>query len=142
MAPFARPLLLLATLAAATSGMARDAEVVRQFDGTWDTVLTCPDADGALGFVFHFASTVKDGLLRGGKGRKDQPGWFQLEGPIRADGSAILLADGLVGAAPFAVGQRPAGTAYAFHVTSRFGDRAGTGTRVEGRPCTVTFTRE
>jgi len=134
-------LLLLGTVSMGVSGLACAAEAVGPFDGTWDTILTCPDSHGALGFVFHFPSVVKDGLLHGEKGQKDHAGWFQLEGRIQADGSASLLADGLVGAASFAVGQRPAGSAYSFHVTGRFSDASGTGTRVEGRPCSVSFSR-
>ena len=121
---------------------ARADDVVRRFDGTWDTILTCPNSNGALGFSYHFDSTVKDGLLHGEKGDKGQPGWLQLDGKIPVDGSASLYAEGLVGAAPYAVGQRPKGTQYGFHVASMFTDRSGTGTRVEGRPCSVTFMKK
>ena len=131
--------LLLALMGLNT---ARADDVVRRFDGTWDTILTCPNSNGALGFSYHFDSTVKDGLLHGEKGDKGQPGWLQLDGKIPADGSASLYAEGLVGAAPYAVGQRPKGTQYGFHVASMFTDRSGTGTRVEGRPCTVTFMKK
>jgi len=41
------------------------------------------------------------------EGTKGEPGWLQLNGKILGDGSADLFADGLVGAAPYAVGQRP-----------------------------------
>jgi len=44
------------------------------------------------------------------EGTRGQPGWLQLDGRILDDGSADLYAKGIVGAAPFAVGQRPAGT--------------------------------
>jgi hypothetical protein len=121
---------------------ARADDVVRKYDGTWDTILTCPNSNGALGFSYHFDSTVKDGLLHGEKGDKGQPGWFQLDGKIPVEGSASLYAEGLVGAAPYAVGQRPKGTQYGFHVASMFTDRSGTGTRVEGRPCSVTFMKK
>jgi hypothetical protein len=45
-------------------------------------------------------------------------------------------------AAPFAVGQRPAGTRYGYHVEARFADDTGEGHRVEGRPCSLTSSRE
>ena len=130
-------LLVLAAL-----GTARAEDVVRRFDGTWDTILTCPNSNGALGFSYHFDSTVKDGTLHGEKGDKGQPGWFQLDGRIPEDGSASLYAQGLVGAAPYAVGQRPKGTQYGFHVAGTFTEKSGTGTRVEGRPCSVTFMKK
>jgi hypothetical protein len=113
----------------------------RPFDGTWDTVLACENAAGAMGYSFRFPSVVKDGMLHGEKGAKGKPGWLQLDGKLFPDGTAKLYVDGLVGASDFAVGRRPAGTSYGYHVEARFTDRTGTGKRVEGRPCSVTFTK-
>ena len=126
------PLLLAFALAlgAATS-----------FDGTWDTVLSCENASGAMGYSFKFVSVVKDAVLHGEKGDKGKPGWLQLDGKIASDGSADLYADGLVGAKEFAVGRRPAGTRYGYHIDAKFSGDSGAGKRVEGRPCSVTFTR-
>jgi hypothetical protein len=126
--------LLLAVVAGA-------ADVSRRFDGVWDTVVSCSNSNGALGYSFQFPSTVKDDVLHGEKGTQGEPGWLQLDGTIQRDGSANIYADGLVGAAPFAVGQRPAGTAYGYHIDAKFSDTSGQGTRVEGRPCTATFTK-
>ena len=134
--------MLPLTLVIGLAGAAHAEEQAHRFDGTWDTVLTCPNSNGALGFSYHFDATVKDGVFHGQKGEKGEPGWFQLDGRIPEDGAASLYAEGLVGAAPFAVGQRPKGTQYAFHVASMFGEKSGTGSRVEGRPCTATFTRK
>ena len=113
----------------------------RQFDGVWDTVVSCVNLAGALGYSFRFPSIVKDGLLHGEKGAKGEPGWLALDGKILRDGSSDIYADGIVGAAPYAVGQRPAGSKYGYHVDSKFGDQSGTGKRVEGRPCSVVFTK-
>jgi hypothetical protein len=134
-------IVLLVTALTATSA-ARAADAVRKYDGTWDTVLSCSNSNGALGFSYHFDATVRDGLLHGEKGDKGQPGWFQLDGRIPDDGAASLYGEGLVGAAPFAVGQRPKGTQYGFHIASVFTEKSGTGSRVEGRPCSVTFTKK
>ena len=111
------------------------------FDGVWDTVLSCSNSNGALGYSFEFDSVVKNGVLHGEKGTKDQPGWLQLDGNISPDGSASLYVKGRVGAALFAVGQRPAGTEYGYHVEAKLTTASGTGHRVEGRPCTVVFTK-
>ncbi|HUA88532.1 MAG TPA: hypothetical protein VL994_03815 [Steroidobacteraceae bacterium] len=111
------------------------------FDGNWNTVLSCENARGALGYSFEFVSVVKDDVLHGEKGSKGEPGWLTLDGKLAADGAATLYASGLVGAAPYAVGDRPAGTAYGYHVEARFAGDSGTGHRVEGRPCQVSFTR-
>ncbi len=119
----------------------RAAAATHDFDGTWTTVLSCENAHGALGYSFEFPSSVSAGVLHGEKGTRGQPGWLTLDGTIAADGEATLYASGLVGAAPYAVGDRPAGTAYGYHVAAHFAATAGTGHRVEGRSCTVSFTR-
>ena len=113
-----------------------------RFDGTWETIVSCENAAGALGYSYKFSSLVKDGALHGEKGTKGKPGWFQLEGKVLADGEAKIYADGLVGASEAAVGHVPAGTQYGYHVDAKFSEEAGTGKRVEGRPCTVRFSKK
>lgn len=113
-----------------------------RFDGTWDTTVSCSNASGALGYSFQFSSTVKDGVLHGEKGGKGKPGWLRLQGNIQPDGTAKIYAKGLVGAQEYAVGRRPAGTEYGYHIVGKFSDKEGTGKRVEGRPCEVTFARK
>ncbi len=112
------------------------------FDGTWSTSLSCENSSGAQGYSFEFPSVIKVDALHGEKGIKGQPGWLQLDGKILPDGSAVVYAVGLVGAAQFAVGQRAAGTQYAYHLDTKFSGSTGTGHRTEGRPCTVAFTKE
>jgi hypothetical protein len=114
-------------------------EAKGRFDGIWDTVLSCPNSNGALGYSFEFQAVVTQGVLHAEKGNKGEPGWLQIDGTIAADGSASLYAAGLVGAAPFAVGQRPAGSQYGYHIDTRFTDTAGEGHRVEGRPCSLSL---
>ena|ERR1700733_10993572 len=132
-----RALPLVVAFAFAVAAPAAD----DHFDGTWDAVLSCENAAGALGYSFKFPSMVKNGALHGEKGTKGKPGWLQLDGKIVADGSAKIYADGLVGAAEAAVGHRPAGTQYGYHIEAKFSDDSGTGKRIEGRPCTVEFTK-
>jgi hypothetical protein len=112
------------------------------FDGTWDTTVSCSNAAGAMGYSFQFSSTVKGGELRGEKGDEGKPGWLQIQGNIQPDGTAKLYAKGLVGAQEFAVGHRPAGTPYGYHIEAKFSDKEGSGKRVEGRPCEVTFVKK
>lgn len=112
-----------------------------RFDGTWNTVLSCDDAVGALGYTFRFASVVKDGVLHGEKGTKGKPGWLQLDGKILSDGSAKIYADGLVGSSENAVGQRSAGSPYSYNIDATFSEESGAGKRVEGRACRVTFAK-
>jgi hypothetical protein len=118
------------------------AESASRFDGAWDTIVSCPNSNGALGYSFEFPSVIKEGVLHGEKGTKGQAGWLQLDGPIAPDGTGNLYASGLVGAADMAVGHRPAGTQYGYHVDVQFTPDAGKGQRVEGRPCTLSFTKK
>jgi hypothetical protein len=120
---------------------ARAAEPSRRFDGAWDTILSCANSNGALGYSFEFVSMVKNGVLHGEKGEQGKAGWLTLDGSILEDGSANLYVQGLVGAAPYAVGGRPAGSAYGYHLDSKFSESSGNGTRVEGRPCNATFAK-
>jgi len=113
----------------------------KRFDGDWDTTLSCPNSNGALGYSFKFSATVKNGVLHAQKGTKGEPGWLQIDGSIAADGNTNLYANGLVGAAEAAVGHRPAGTQYGYHIEAAFTESQGKGHRVEGRPCSVEFAR-
>jgi hypothetical protein len=128
-------------LAIVFAGPVTDARADGRFDGAWTTIVSCTNLDDALGYSFEFPSTVRDGVLHGEKGIKSAPGWLQIDGTIHPDGSAQLYADGLVGAPQFAVGARPAGTQYGYHINAKFAGGAGSGNRVEGRPCTVTFSK-
>jgi hypothetical protein len=121
---------------------ARADETSKRFDGDWDTILSCPNAAGALGYSFEFPSRIKGGVLHGEKGVRGEPGWLQLDGAIAADGRGNIYANGLVGASEAAVGHRPAGTQYGYHLDVEFTDASGKGHRVEGRPCTVSFARK
>jgi hypothetical protein len=132
---------LLCVLIAYSSEM-RAGEKSKEFDGDWDTILSCPNFDGALGYSFEFPSLIKEGVLHGEKGVKGEPGWLQLDGAIPPDGRANIYANGRVGASEAAVGHRPPGTQYGYHVEVEFTETSGKGRRVEGRPCTVTFTRK
>jgi hypothetical protein len=129
-------LLLMNSLAAQAPTKANTA-----FDGTWDTVISCPDTQGALGFSFRFDSVVKNGELHGEQGTRGRAGYQELNGSLVQDGISHLLVNGLVGASQFAVGNRPAGTQYAYRVEAKFHGDQGTGKRTQGRPCDLTFHR-
>jgi hypothetical protein len=138
MEPDRMRLLILAAFIATAGATAASSD----FEGTWNTVLSCENTSGAMGYSFRFPSVVKRGVLHGEKGAKGKPGWLQLDGKIESDGSAKLYADGLVGASDAAVGHRPAGTQYGYHIEAQFSAASGTGKRVEGRACSVTFSRK
>jgi len=120
---------------------ARAEDDAKRFDGTWDTTVSCTNTTGALGYSFEFPSQVKDGVLHGEKGQTGKPGWLQVDGKVLPDGSMKIYAKGLVGAKEYAVGQRPAGSAFGYHIEGKFSPKEGSGKRVEGRPCEVTFVK-
>jgi hypothetical protein len=120
---------------------ARADESPARFDGVWTTVVACAATDGAVPYSYEFSSTVKDSVLHGEHGIKGAPGWLQLDGRIMPDGSAAISAHGLVGKERAALGERPPGTPYRYQIDARFSDQSGTGHRVKGRTCTVSFSR-
>ena len=67
---------------------------------------------------------------------------MQLDGPIAPDGKGSIYASGRVGAAEMAVGHRPPGTEYGYHVDVQFTGNRGKGNRVEGGPCSVSFAKK
>jgi hypothetical protein len=117
-------------------------ESANRFDGEWNTILSCPNSNGALGYSFEFPALIKQGVLHAEKGTRGEPGWLQLDGPISPDGTGSIYASGLIGAAEMAVGHRPPGTQYGYHVDVQFTADSGTGHRLEGRPCTVVFAKK
>jgi hypothetical protein len=112
------------------------------FDGTWDTILSCSNRPGVLGFSYRFSAIVKDSVLHADHGPKGQPGWLQIDGKIQPDGKASFYANGLVGAAEAAVGHLASGTEYGYHIDAKFSCDEGTGQRVEGRSCDLSFRRK
>jgi hypothetical protein len=121
---------------------ARADEPQTRFDGVWTTTVACAPAASALPYTYEFSSTVKHGVLHGERGVKGAPGWLQLDGHILPDGSADLSARGLVGKERVALEQRPAGTPYTYRIDARFAENSGTGHRVQGRSCTVSFSKK
>jgi hypothetical protein len=112
-----------------------------RFDGTWTVTVACaPLAEGAAAYKFDFVAQVKDGFLRGEQGAEGTPGWLRLQGPIPADGSATLDAQGLTGDAKYSGIKE--GTPYSYHVEARFDGDRGNGRRLERRACDLRFVRQ
>ena len=113
------------------------------FDGNWATTLSCSNIRDALGYNFHFMSTVSNGVLHGVYGSPGQPVSLQIDGNIGPDGQSRLLAQGHTGSKEFVPGRdTPRGTPYSYFVDAHFSASFGNGTRVEGRPCTIQFARQ
>jgi hypothetical protein len=116
---------------------------VSRFDGRWRVLVECTRHDGgALGYRVDLFADVKDGWLRGEFGTPGNPGWLLMEGAIRADGNALLIAKGLTGDPRYNVRSEATGTPYGYQVRARFDAQSGSGVRMQVRPCGVTFARQ
>jgi hypothetical protein len=132
---------LLAALGLAISPDASPAE--GRFDGTWITTVSCAAVRDALGYSYRFASEVREGSFHGLHGTEGEAGSLLIEGKIGDDGSARLYADGRTGSKEYVPGRdTPRGTEYGYHIAAHFRASTGTGTRIEGRPCTFEFEKE
>jgi hypothetical protein len=115
----------------------------QRFDGKWLTTVSCPNVRDALGFSFQFVSTVKDGVLHGLHGTEGEPGSLQIDGTIPPDGNASLYAKGRTGSKEYVPGRdTPRGTEYGYNIEAHFDGSTGTGTRLEGRPCSLKFAKQ
>jgi hypothetical protein len=115
----------------------------KRFDGKWQTTVSCEPLRGALGFSYRFPSVVKDGSFYGLHGTKDQPGYLIINGTIGDDGVGKLYAEGMTGSKQFVPGTDTAqGTEYGYHINSQFDEKHGTGTRIEGRHCSLEFEKQ
>jgi hypothetical protein len=115
----------------------------QRFDGDWQTTVSCASARDALGYSFRFISTVKGGVLHGLHGTQGDASSLQIDGRIGDDGVANLYAVGHTGSKEFVPGRdTPRGTEYSYSIDAHFNASAGTGTRIEGRPCTYSFEKQ
>lgn len=114
-----------------------------RFDGNWFTTVSCAGIRDALGYNFRFTSSVSGGVLHGVYGSPGQPSSLQIDGTIGPDGRSRLLAQGRTGSKEYVPGRdTPRGTPYSYFIDAQFNGSSGTGSRVEGRSCTVAFTRQ
>jgi hypothetical protein len=122
---------------------AASAADVNRFDGSWLTTVSCSAARDALGYSFRFLSTVQNGNLHGLQGTAGQPSSLEIDGTIGPDGAGRLYAKGRTGSKEFVPGRdTPRGTEYGYEIDAHFAQLMGTGTRVEGRPCSYQFVKQ
>jgi hypothetical protein len=82
-------------------------------------------------------------MLHGLHGVAGQPSSLQIDGTIEPDGTGKLYAKGFTNSKEFVPGRdTPRGTEYDYNIDAHFGALMGTGTRVEGRPCSYQFVKQ
>lgn len=119
-----------------------------RFDGKWLTKLTCPPKGNTEGYTWEFPSMISDNNFRGEHGAAGEPGYLLIEGKIAEDGSAKLLANGIVKSRQYARGVfAHEGGNYSYDVKSQFKETEGTGTKsaglgIMGRTCTFEFAKQ
>ena len=114
-----------------------------RFDGIWQTTVSCAAVRDALGYSFRFDSTVKNGVFHCLHGTAGEPASLQIDGKIGVDGIGKLYANGRTGSKEYVPGRvTPRGTEYGYNIDAKFKGTTGTGTRIEGRPCTLQFEKQ
>jgi hypothetical protein len=87
------------TVALATGAAAQSSS----FDGNWWVTMGAQDYANpnnrglSHAFEFHFPATVAHGVFHGERGSRGEPAFYELNGSIQPDGTALLSASGITG---------------------------------------------
>jgi hypothetical protein len=112
------------------------------FDGAWSVLEVCDSTkEGARGYTWRYDATVKDGHLVGQYRTKGQSPSLTLEGQIKPDGTASLVAEGISADSDHNIGFAPPQTRISFRVTAKFESTTGVGNRLGVRTCKFTFSK-
>ena len=111
------------------------------FDGSWQTTWNCPNIGSYLGYTYQFVGQVKDGVYHGIKGEKGQPSSMVLDGKIESDGAAAFSGEVIVGSSMTGLGAAR-GTASDFQASALFAGGSAEGRRLEGRACSLSFSKQ
>ena len=117
------------------------------FDGTWSVTVNAHEyqnADGstALAWVIHFPAEVKNGVLHGEHGTRGAAGWYELDGKMETNGTAILRTNGITSDPEHAERHVHFGTSYEYQVNAHFNGQHGTGKSVGPRIRIFTFVKD
>ena len=112
------------------------------FDGAWSVLQVCDSAEeGARGYTWRYDATVKHGHLVGQYRSKGQRPSLTLEGQVKSDGSAFLIAEGISASSDDNIGFASPQSRISFRVIATFEATVGTGSRVGVRGCRFTFSK-
>jgi hypothetical protein len=112
------------------------------FDGAWSVLQVCDSTqEGARGYTWRYDATVKNGHLVGQYRSKAQSPSLTLEGQVKPDGSASLIAKGISTRSNYNIGVEPPQSRISFRVIAKFEATVGMGSRVGVRGCKFTFNK-
>ena len=112
------------------------------FDGAWSVLQVCNSTqEGARGYTWRYDATVKNGHLVGQYRSKGQRPSLTLEGQVKPDGSASLIAKGISASSDYNTGFAPPQSRISFRVIARFEATVGTGSPVGVHGCKFTFNK-
>ncbi len=112
-----------------------------RFDGTWPAQLSCEPSKSAAAYIIHLTMTIRNGELTGHYVGRDGS-QTAFKGRIQPDGSAMIAVDGATGDPKYALGNVSPGSRVSYQMAVRFSGRNASGTRVSGRPCTITMSKQ
>jgi uncharacterized caspase-like protein len=112
-----------------------------RFDGAWNVLVECPATGSATGYKLTVLANMKNGILHGQQQSPDG-GSLTLNGKIEGDGTGSIDARGTVGDPRTAANLLATGAPYSYRATARFEGSRGTATRVQVRPCSLTFVKQ
>jgi hypothetical protein len=109
----------------------------------WSIVEVCETtSEGARGYTWRYDGDVKNGHFVGQYRTKGQSPSMTLEGQIQADGSATLQAQGISADSDHNIKFAPPQTPISYRVAAKFDGNKGSGSRLGGRVCKFTFSRQ
>jgi caspase domain-containing protein len=119
-----------------------DPEIVKTFDGFWDTKVSCDPVGQQLGWSSQFLSTIRNGMLVAQAGKEGKPGSHTYKGSIDADGTIRITATGLTGDPKVTVGAPPRGSPTFWQAAGMLQKSTGTALRTNGRKCIFQFSKQ
>jgi hypothetical protein len=112
-----------------------------RFDGAWTVFVECPPAGSASRYKLTALANMKNGILHGQYQGADGSS-LTLDGKIDADGTGSIDARGTTGDPKYSVSGVSKGSSYSYRANARFEGSRGTATRIQLRPCDLTFVKQ
>jgi hypothetical protein len=124
------------------------AQSTTAFDGNWWVTMGAQDYNNPYNrglshaFEFHFPATVTHGVFHGERGTRGEQAFYELNGIIQPDGTALLSASGITRKQEYSQELVPPGTPYSYTVKALFKGPRGTGNSIGARVRIFHFTKK